>query len=288
MRNVKIITLISVISISCVFSAVPVMLELKNHDSAAMTVEVHMANSAGCALTGEAYNTGITDSTLCVDNGNGGNNWFSGAVGGFQFTISGVEGLNVVDDATSLIGANGFEASVNATTGMVLGFSLSGTTIPVDQDGMLVKLGYTALTTTSVCFTQTTGCSVPSSTANIISDSSSSCIDSQWDDDCTLDISGFSANLVDDFSITQNYPNPFNPVTGITFDVAEVDEISLKVYDLAGKEVKTLASGLYTPGSYNVKWNALNNEGHAISSGMYIYRFVSSNKTITRKMLYLK
>jgi len=70
--------------------------------------------------------------------------------------------------------------------------------------------------------------------------------------------------------------------------VAEMDEVSLIVYDLTGKEVVTLVSGTYAPGTYSVEWNAVNNAGDGIVSGMYIYRYISSKKAITRKMLYLK
>ncbi len=103
-----------------------------------------------------------------------------------------------------------------------------------------------------------------------------------------LAISQIGSNLPEIFSISQNFPNPFNPVTSIIFDVAEMDEVSLVVYDLTGKEVATLVSGTYTPGTYNVEWNAVNNVGDGIASGMYIYRYISSDKAITRKMLYLK
>ena len=105
---------------------------------------------------------------------------------------------------------------------------------------------------------------------------------------CGLSISQIGSNLPAEFSISQNFPNPFNPVTSITFDVAEMDKVSLIVYDLTGKEVVTLVSGTYTPGTYNVEWNAVNNAGDGIVSGMYIYRYISSEKAITRKMLYLK
>ncbi|SVC43870.1 uncharacterized protein METZ01_LOCUS296724, partial [marine metagenome] len=103
-----------------------------------------------------------------------------------------------------------------------------------------------------------------------------------------LSISQVGTAFPTEFSISQNFPNPFNPVTSITFDVAEMDEVSLVVYDLTGKEVATLVSGTYTPGTYNVEWNAVNNVGDGIVSGMYIYRYISSEKAITRKMLYLK
>ncbi len=103
-----------------------------------------------------------------------------------------------------------------------------------------------------------------------------------------LSISQLGNAIPGSFSIAQNFPNPFNPSTNIVFDVAYMDNISIVIYDLTGKEVVTLASGLYSPGSYNVKWNALDNNGEAIVSGMYIYRYISSQQTITRKMLYLK
>ena len=103
-----------------------------------------------------------------------------------------------------------------------------------------------------------------------------------------MSISQIGSNLPTEFSISQNFPNPFNPITSITFDVAKMDEVSLVVYDLTGKEVATLVSGTYTPGTYNVEWNAVNNAGDGFVSGMYIYRYISSEKAITRKMLYLK
>ncbi len=103
-----------------------------------------------------------------------------------------------------------------------------------------------------------------------------------------LSIQQVGSYLPNEFAISQNFPNPFNPVTNITFDVAQMDEISLVVYDLTGNEIVTLVSGIYTPGRYQVDWQALNNAGDGISSGMYIYRFISSEKAITRKMLYLK
>ena len=114
-------------------------------------------------------------------------------------------------------------------------------------------------------------------------------VDSDGDGVCDgMAISQIRSSLPDEFSISHNYPNPFNPVTAINFDVAEMDEISLIVYDLAGKEVATLVSGIYAPGRYMVEWNAVNNAGDGIVSGMYIYRYISSEQAITRKMLYLK
>ena len=113
-------------------------------------------------------------------------------------------------------------------------------------------------------------------------------VDADGCSDDQLSISKMGGAAPYTFAISQNFPNPFNPVTSITFDVAEMDEISLIVYDLAGKEVATLVSGIYAPGRYMVEWNAVNNAGDGIVSGMYIYHYFSNEKAITRKMLYLK
>lgn len=107
-------------------------------------------------------------------------------------------------------------------------------------------------------------------------------------DECMLSIVNVSYNIPTEFIISQNYPNPFNPITSISFDVPKLDKISLIVYDLSGREIATLASGKFMPGKYIVNWNASNNYGNALASGMYLYRYISSDKTITRKMLYLK
>jgi hypothetical protein len=103
-----------------------------------------------------------------------------------------------------------------------------------------------------------------------------------------LSVFQVSSNIPTDFTISQNYPNPFNPVTSISFDVPKTDEILLAVYDLSGKKIITLASGKFMPGTYLVNWDATNHYGYAVASGMYVYRYISRDKAITRKMLYLK
>ena len=95
-------------------------------------------------------------------------------------------------------------------------------------------------------------------------------VDAETGCELTAAISQIGSNLPAEFSIAQNFPNPFNPITSITFDVAAMDEVSLIVYDLTGKEVATLVSGTYAPGTYSVEWNAVNNAGDGIVSGMYL------------------
>jgi flagellar hook assembly protein FlgD len=81
----------------------------------------------------------------------------------------------------------------------------------------------------------------------------------------------------------QNYPNPFNPSTLISFKLPEQTNVQLKIYDILGNEVATLANENKPAGSYEVEWNASN-----LPSGVYIYQLVAGTNTQMKKMLLLK
>jgi len=85
------------------------------------------------------------------------------------------------------------------------------------------------------------------------------------------------------FSLAQNYPNPFNPQTTIDFSIASTDFVSLKIYDIIGREVATLVNSSLTPGKYTVQWNA-----SSAASGIYIYRLITSKFTDTKRMMLVK
>ena len=76
----------------------------------------------------------------------------------------------------------------------------------------------------------------------------------------------------DNFSLNQNYPNPFNPVTNINFLIPTSGNVSMKVFDMLGKEVKVLVNGIYGQGSYNVTF-----DGSNLNSGMYFYTIEFTN-----------
>ena len=78
------------------------------------------------------------------------------------------------------------------------------------------------------------------------------------------------------FEITQNYPNPFNPTTNIAYNVPADANVSVRVFDMLGREVATLASGFHSTGSYITTWNATNAFGQVMSSGIYMYRLEAS------------
>ncbi|MGE5620970.1 MAG: right-handed parallel beta-helix repeat-containing protein [archaeon] len=86
-----------------------------------------------------------------------------------------------------------------------------------------------------------------------------------------------------EYALLQNYPNPFNPSTVINFDIPQASKVSLRVYDMLGKEVATLVDGYKEIGSYSVRFNA-----SSLPSGMYIYEIRANNFIRSGKMLLLK
>ena len=79
------------------------------------------------------------------------------------------------------------------------------------------------------------------------------------------------------FALGQNYPNPFNPATRIPYDLPERSTISLKVFNILGQEVRTLASGSLAARHYQSTWDGCNNSGSMVSSGVYFYRIEASS-----------
>ncbi|MBX2992952.1 MAG: T9SS type A sorting domain-containing protein [Bacteroidetes bacterium] len=85
------------------------------------------------------------------------------------------------------------------------------------------------------------------------------------------------------FALHQNYPNPFNPTTTIRFEIPHASFVTLKVFDLLGREVKTLVDEVMQPGSYERVFNA-----EELASGVYLYRLRAGNFEQTKRTLILK
>ena len=91
------------------------------------------------------------------------------------------------------------------------------------------------------------------------------------------------------FALHQNYPNPFNPSTQISFDVPDGSElVRLNIYNILGKKVSTLINNVVNPGKHKVEWNAKDNEGNPVASGIYFYELSSSSFTARKKMLLIR
>ncbi|MFQ5649744.1 MAG: CARDB domain-containing protein [bacterium] len=90
------------------------------------------------------------------------------------------------------------------------------------------------------------------------------------------------------FQLAQNYPNPFNPETTIQFRLAEVSQVTLKVYDLLGREVRTLVTETRPAGSYRVQWDGRDDRGNLLASSVYIYKLQAGEFTSVRTMVFMK
>jgi aminopeptidase N len=90
------------------------------------------------------------------------------------------------------------------------------------------------------------------------------------------------------FALLQNYPNPFNPSTTIPFDLARQEYVSLKVFDILGREVATLVEGKMPAGHHEVIWNRVDNPGRSVASGVYLYRLIAGEFSSSKTMLLVK
>jgi subtilisin family serine protease len=99
---------------------------------------------------------------------------------------------------------------------------------------------------------------------------------------------GLAKSTPGEFAISQNYPNPFNPVTQFSIDLTAATFVKFQVYNVAGQVVRTLVDGVLPAGSHTVIWDGTNQAGQTLSSGVYFYRIVAGDETVTRKMTLLK
>ena len=207
-----------------------------------------------------------------------------------------IEGNNV------WIGTTGGLVKLNKTTGEKTFFNKSNSGLPSNSvssiaiDGLGNKwIGTYGLakfdgTTWTVYTTSNSG--LPDNTVNSIA------IDSSGNKWIGLNRNGLSVfkeggvvsvkeipskNIPKEFILFQNYPNPFNPVTNINFSLPAKSFVSLKVFDLIGREVATFVSQEKSAGTYQVTFNA-----SRLPSGIYFYRLIAGTFTQAKKMLVLK
>ncbi|MCH7764531.1 MAG: T9SS type A sorting domain-containing protein, partial [Candidatus Marinimicrobia bacterium] len=107
------------------------------------------------------------------------------------------------------------------------------------------------------------------------------------------DLGGLGINddfdgITREFALYPNYPNPFNPETRIRFQLAKHSNVKLMIYDVLGRNVRTLVSDKMDAGHHVINWNGLNDQGANVASGMYIYRIKAGDFIAHRKMLLVR
>ena len=94
--------------------------------------------------------------------------------------------------------------------------------------------------------------------------------------------------IPEQFSLHQNYPNPFNPVTTLRYDLPENALINITIYDMLGRQVKTLMDQTQDAGYRSIIWDATNDYGKPVSAGIYLYQIQAGEYISTKKMVLLK
>jgi len=94
--------------------------------------------------------------------------------------------------------------------------------------------------------------------------------------------------LAKSFELFQNYPNPFNPSTTIRFELPEASEVVVKIFNLTGSEVRTFMRGQFQAGVHTVNWDARDNNGQLVASGVYLYQVQAGSFKQVRKMSLLR
>ena len=94
--------------------------------------------------------------------------------------------------------------------------------------------------------------------------------------------------IPEEFSLRQNYPNPFNPVTTLRYDIPENSHVTITIYDMLGRQVKTLINQTQDAGYRSIIWDATNDYGKPVSAGLYLYQIQAGEYMQTKKMVLLK
>jgi hypothetical protein len=98
-----------------------------------------------------------------------------------------------------------------------------------------------------------------------------------------IPVNQISSSVPSEYSLAQNFPNPFNPETKISFTLPESGNVTLKVFDLSGKEIASIVNGKLSAGKYEFSFN-----GNGLSSGVYFYRISANQFNETKRMILVK
>ena len=101
-------------------------------------------------------------------------------------------------------------------------------------------------------------------------------------------LSTVNEQIPTEFALYENYPNPFNPTTTLRFDLPEVSDVRVVIYNMLGQKIKTFNMNSISAGSHSIRWNATNDMGDPVGAGVYLYQFQAKNFVKTRKMILLK
>ena len=95
-------------------------------------------------------------------------------------------------------------------------------------------------------------------------------------------------NILSSFAVYQNYPNPFNPSTTIQYSIPATGDVTIDIYDVQGRAVRTLENAAQQAGDHSIVWDSRNNYGTRVSSGTYFCQILFNNTSLVKKLLLIK
>ncbi|MCL5268314.1 MAG: carboxypeptidase regulatory-like domain-containing protein [Bacteroidetes bacterium] len=194
---------------------------------------------------------------------------------------------NVSTSSTTGSGMMGLSGAIVYATdanGNVVGYGVSGSNgdytiaglAPGTYDVFTEAAGYTSSSTSTSSPTYTTtGAPAPSTSNFTVSPETPTAVQQR-------------PIQPTNYTLDQNYPNPFNPTTQIAFSIPQEEHVTIAVFNILGERVATLLSGDLGAGSHLITWNARNENGEMLPSGVYFYRLSTPHFTAVKKMLLLK
>ena len=206
-------------------------------------------------------------------------------VGGWQFSLDAGDDFTIT---SSEIGADGAAAGLLNYGGggsLILVFDLTGNSMPSGEGLEIASFTgtYTGSGNTNVEVSFGTGAISDPEANEIVANN----ISNTWVAGQSL----LDAETPAEYSLKAAYPNPFNPTTTIEYNVEVAGNVNISIFDIAGREVKTLVNEYVSPkvgGNYSVIWDGTNNSNAFVSTGVYVYRMISNDFVKTQKMTLAK
>lgn len=120
--------------------------------------------------------------------------------------------------------------------------------------------------------------------------------DMTWSDNgpwsLSVDVSSLhidsNVSIPNKYTLSQNYPNPFNPITQFNYILPQQSKVTIIVYDIKGREIRSLFDGMKESGQYSISWDALDNYENPVSAGVYLYHIQTEHFSQSKKMILLK
>ncbi|MED5256725.1 MAG: T9SS type A sorting domain-containing protein, partial [Candidatus Neomarinimicrobiota bacterium] len=109
----------------------------------------------------------------------------------------------------------------------------------------------------------------------------------QWMDQQMLEVNNVSY-IPNEYHLYDAYPNPFNPVTTLRYDLPQKSMVTIKIYDMLGREVNTIVNQVQDAGFQSIIWDGTSTNGSAVAAGIYLYQIQTEQFTQTKKMVFLK